>query len=103
MTESLAHTPMRVLDKMCRERGFGLKLRAVSKTYIWDILSNSTNDITFIRSNEAFEYPWTSDVYAKLTMTPSLDTQIVLQTTLDSIDDELLRCIRKSLAERKFD
>lgn len=103
LTESLAYTPMRLLSKMCSERGFEPKLRAVEKTYIWDLLSDSTENVTFIRTNEVGKYPWTLDLYTVLSMEPALDTQIVLQTSHDKIDPELLRCIHESLKMRRFD
>ena len=103
LTTNYENTPMRLLKAICRDQGFDLKLRAIEKTYIWDVLSNSTSDVTFIRIGEAKEYPWMSDRYAKLTMDPPFNTQIVLQTSHDKLDDELVQCIRKILVERDFD
>ena len=103
LTTNTNNTPMRLLARMCREHGFTPKFRAIEKTYIWDVLSKPSEDVTFIRTNEAMEYPWISGLYAKLTMTPPLDTQIVLQTSHDRLDEDLVRCIRDSLLVRQFD
>lgn len=103
LTTNYENTPMHLLAALCRERGFELKLRAIEKTYIWDVLLNSVEDITFIRMGETKEYPWMSNRYAKLLMDPPFNTQIVLQTSHDKLDDELVQCIRKILIERDFD
>ena len=103
LTDNLTNTPMMLLAEMCRERGFEPTFRAVARTYIWDLLCNSADDVTFIRTNEVNEYPWMSKMYVKLTMDPPLDTQIVLQTSHDAFDPELVECIRESLVQRDFD
>lgn len=104
LVESVHYTPMCLLAKMCQERGFKPKFRAVDKTYIWDLLSRSCEDrLAFIRTNEVDSYPWNSSTYSTLEMTPPLKTKIVLQTSHESISEDLLNCIRKSLATHDFE
>lgn len=103
LTEDLNHTPIRILTKMCHEYGFEPSLRAVSKTYIWDILRSPTEDITFIRETEKREYPWIqTDVFKTLTITPALDTRIVFQTTHAKVDKSLERYIQQSLDDYEY-
>lgn len=102
LVENLKYAHTQLLRKLCVERGFDPLFREVDKTYIWDLLRHPGNEVFFIKTSEATGYPWTSSSYAVLALDPPLRTEVVLQTSHDHLDKNLVACIRHRLEQAQF-
>lgn len=101
LTEYANATWMKVLEQACQKVGVRLKVREVDKDYLVRLLASSTEVVTFIRSIDLNMLPWCSEEFCPLLENP-LNSRIVLQSTRDEIDAELIDCIRASVADSVY-
>ena len=101
LTEYASATWMKVLEQACQKVGVRPKVREVDKDYLVRLLASSTDVLTSIRAIDLNTVPWCSDEFFPLIDSP-LNSRIVLQSTHNSIDSELIDCIRASVAHSAY-
>lgn len=97
LAEYSSFTWVQILEQRCLKLGFELKLREVDKEYIARLLRELGDYITFIRSFDTKLSLWHDERFVEPEQEEPLVTDVVLQTTHPSLDDELVECIRQSL------
>ncbi|HIS40210.1 MAG TPA: LysR family transcriptional regulator [Candidatus Aphodovivens avistercoris] len=97
LAEYSSFTWVQILEQRCLKLGFELKLREVDKEYIARLLREPGDYITYIRSFDTKLSLWHDERFIEPEQEEPLVTDVVLQTTHPSLDDELVECIRQSL------